>query len=390
MRAASAVSLFALVLLVAPATVVSELWADETKSAIDNKELNFKVSLPADSVDWDVVKIDTKKFPTLRAHFQSIFVDSGAYAEVRVYVQKLGSAMVRKKIQRIGAQWKDSLEANLENPHDRKAEVKQFAGVEAFIVDVQGIQGTELHRLNWMICKNGQYLYSIIITRTGKDAVRDEQLQEEIDGILASFKFHEIKKITKAKGAAKGDAPKGPGGKEVDGKGKKEDMPGIDPKLLKKEQISSSFWRLKFTKPAGLMSLPLSESLKANQIKWDYRGTKNSIVMGFRVYVWSLKNKKYTLDKLVDNKLKWWKTRVKQSKPPKLDKKFKGIPLAKKAYKLELLGRSTRTERWIYILAECKNDRQYQIEIYTMGDSGGKQWGKAVEQLIKGILPQKK
>ena len=208
MRAASAVSVLALLLIATPATVVSKVWADETKSSIDNKELNFKVSLPADSVDWDVVEIDTKKFPTLRAHFQSIFVDTGAYANVHIYVQKLGSSMVRKKIQRIGAQWKDALEANVENPHDRKAEVKQFAGVDAFVVEVKGIQGTEMHRLNWLICKNGQYMYSIIINRSGKDAVGDEQLQEEIDSILASFKFHEIKKVTKAKGAAKGDAPK--------------------------------------------------------------------------------------------------------------------------------------------------------------------------------------
>ena len=47
-------------------------------------------------------------------------------------------------------------------------------------------------------------------------------------------------------------------------------------------------------------------------------------------------------------------------------------------------------ERWIYLMAECTNDRQYQIEIYTMGDVGDKVWGKTIDKFIKGFKPQKK
>jgi len=373
-----------LVLCAAPASR-----AADSDGAFQSKELNFEIRLPSDSVDWKTVPIDEKKFPTLRVHYRSVFVDSGAYAEVQVWAQKLDSSMVRKKLDRIGAQWKPSMEHALENDHDRKEEIKQFAGVDAFVVDVKGIKGTDNHRTNWMVCKNGELLYTIIVHRSG-EATKDEDIDDEVKAILASFKFGEVLKVTKGKGAKKGEAPKGPGGDAEGGKGDKGDMPGVDPKKLKKEKVESSFWRIEFTKPEGLVSEELTQILKDNQIKWSYRGQRNTIAMGFRVYVWSLKNKKYTLDQLVEKKLKWWKTRVKQTKEPKLDKKYKGLPRSKKAYKLELVGRSTRTERWIYILGECDNDRQYQIEIYTMGDTGNKEWGKAVDKLIKSIKPLKK
>jgi len=374
-----------LVLLAAPTSR-----ADDTGGAFNSKELNFEVRLPEDSVDWKVIAIDSGAYPTLRVHYRSVFVDSGAYAEFQVYVQKLGSSMVRKKLERIAASWKGSMEYGLEHPHDRTFKIEKFAGVDAYVVEVKGIKGTDKHRTNWLICKNGEFLYTVLINRSGRDAVADEDVQEEIDSILKSFKFHEIKKVKKGKGAGKGKAPEAPGGANA-GKGKQEDMPGIDPEKLKPEKVSSKFWRLTFTKPEGLAPTELTQILKDNQIKWVYRGVRNTIAMGFRVYVWSLKNKKYTLDNLLETRIKNAKKKFGDKfKKPKIDKKFKGVPLAKKAYRLEMVGRSTRTERWIYILAECKNDRQYQLEIYTMGDTGNKEWGKAVEALIKSFQPQKK
>ena len=66
------------------------------------------------------------------------------------------------------------------------------------------------------------------------------------------------------------------------------------------------------------------------------------------------------------------------------------FPMAKKAYRLELIGRSTRRERWLFLMAECTNDRQYMLEIYTMGDVGDAVWGKTVDKFIKDFKPHKK
>ena len=206
---------------------------------------------------------------------------------------------------------------------------------------------------------------------------------------MKSFKFGEIRRVKSGKGAKKGDdAPPGAdGGNQEPVKGD----PEVDPEKLKPKKFESSFWRFKCEKPQGLVENELTDNLKANNIKHDWRGVSNTVAMGVRIYVWSLKNKKYTLNKLVDKKVEWFKTRVKQQKDPVLDKNYKKkFPMAKKAYRLELIGRSTRRERWIYLMAECSNDDQYQIEIYTMGDVGDKVWGKTIEKFIKSFKPQKK
>ena len=199
--------------------------------------------------------------------------------------------------------------------------------------------------------------------------------------------FGESRRVTGDRKAKDGEAPEGPQGKDSKNQNEK-----IDPELLKKKNFDSDFWRFKCTKPEGLQEMPIGEKDKATGMKHAWQGEKHSVRMGVRIYAWSLKSKKYTIDQLIESKMKWWKTRVKpkNSKEPKLDKKFKDIPMVKKGTKLELIGRSTRRERWIYIIIECKNDRMYQLEIYSMGDTSDRTWGKRIDQFIKSFKPQKK
>jgi hypothetical protein len=372
--------LFGLLALLAPTT---ELLAGG-EGQFNSKELNFEIEIPEDLVDWEAVEIDNKKYPTLRVHYITPFADSDAYADLRIYVQKMPKSMVRMKLEKLAKKWKGSIEGNLSNPRERTDGIEKFAGVDAYKADVQGDMLKGNHRVTWMVFKNGQFLYTVSIMRAYA-AVKDEDVEEEIGIILKAFKFGEIRKVKAGKGVKKGgDAPPdagGPGGKGGD---EPEELTPEQKEKRKKKKIESSFWRFECVKPEGLEQMELTDNLKANQIKFDFRGVRNTVAMGIRIYVWSLKSKKYTLDKLVERKQKWWKTRVKKSLDPKLDKNYaKKFPLAKKAYRMELVGRSTRRERWIYLLAECENDRQYQIEIYTMGDAGDKEWGKAVEQFIK-------
>ena len=59
--------------------------------------------------------------------------------------------------------------------------------------------------------------------------------------------------------------------------------------------------------------------------------------------------------------------------------------MAERAILLELVGRkgTAQTTRWI--LAQCKNDRQYQIEIAFGGAAG--EWDGAIAELLDGFRP---
>lgn len=371
--------------------VFAVLPASAGEGDFKSEELNFEIKLPEESVDWDVITLDPKvHHPTLRVLFESVYADSDAYASVQVMVQKMPSGTAREKLEKTAKRWKGSMESNLANPRERKDKIEKFAGVDAYIAEVEGDRGMGICKVNWLVCKNGQYIYTIVTTRA-LAAVKDEDLAEEIDLILKSFKFGEIRKAKGGKGAKKdGSKPPDAGGGGDNGGGGASDME-VDPELLKPKKINSAFWRFKAVKPQGLIDEKMTENLRANKIKFAWRGQKNTISMGVRIYAWSLKNKSYTLDQLVARKLKWWEKRVKQTKPPSLDKKYnKKFPMAKKAYRLELIGRSTRRERWLFLMAECTNGRQYMLEIYTMGDVGDAVWGKTVDKFIKDFKPQKK
>jgi len=371
--------------------VFAVLPASAGEGDFKSEELNFEIKLPEESVDWDVITLDPKvHHPTLRVLFESVYADSDAYASVQVMVQKMPSGTAREKLEKTAKRWKGSMESNLANPRERKDKIEKFAGVDAYIAEVEGDRGMGICKVNWLVCKNGQYIYTIVTTRA-LAAVKDEDLAEEIDLILKSFKFGEIRKAKGGKGAKKdGSKLSDAGGGGDNGGGGASDME-VDPELLKPKKINSAFWRFKAVKPQGLIDEKMTENLRANKIKFAWRGQKNTISMGVRIYAWSLKNKSYTLDQLVARKLKWWEKRVKQTKPPSLDKKYnKKFPMAKKAYRLELIGRSTRRERWLFLMAECTNGRQYMLEIYTMGDVGDAVWGKTVDKFIKDFKPQKK
>ena len=64
--------------------------------------------------------------------------------------------------------------------------------------------------------------------------------------------------------------------------------------------------------------------------------------------------------------------------------------MARKAIRVDLIGRKNTTRKRIYIFAKCKNDRQYILEIYYSGTQGQKLWGKTIDRFIKAFKPYKK
>lgn len=384
MRTFFCFSLLAAIAFTGPA--LADPLVEDDSGTFKSDELNFEIKAPEDSVDWEFKKIDPKTHPQLRVYFFSEFADSNAWASVQVNAQKLSKQAARNKLSKIAGEWKDAMESDLSNPRERTEKTEQFAGVESYFASVQGDKMTGIHLRTWRIFRNGQMLYSIVVDRH-LDAVKDEDVADEVAAILKSFKFGEIRKVKADRKAKDGGAPEGP---EGGGKGGKDGGPKGDPKLLKKAPVTSAFWRYKCVKPSNTLAQEIDENSAANAIKNFWQGEITNVRFGVRIYAWSLKKKKYTIDQLVKAKLDWWKTRVKQTKKPIRKDKYKKIPLTKKGTYLELVGRSIVTERWIYIFLECKNDRMYQIEIYSMGDTGNKLWGKSIDAFIKSFKPQKK
>ena len=51
--------------------------------------------------------------------------------------------------------------------------------------------------------------------------------------------------------------------------------------------------------------------------------------------------------------------------------------------------RSTMRLHRTWILADCRNERQYQVEIYLSGSNGEQVWGRVIEEFLAGFEPYK-
>jgi hypothetical protein len=108
-----------------------------------------------------------------------------------------------------------------------------------------------------------------------------------------------------------------------------------------------------------------------------------------RIYAQSTSSQKYTLDQLSKSTLGYWEKTYKSRLKPEIDDKHK-FPMAKKAIKMKLVGRRTVPETYTWILAQCKNERQYRISIYTTGATGETIWKAQIEDFLKNLKPLKK
>jgi hypothetical protein len=368
-----------LLMLAVPAAALPD--GDRT---VKDEKLNFEISIPEDSIDWKIETIDeARKKQGEAALLSTTFADSSPVAscQVRVMVIPLARTIARMPLAKIQDKWKEHFESHLSNPRDRKETAGKFGEVEYSKVDVKGDYESGIHQRTWFVSKNGQYLYIIYIDRNYQ-AVGDELLEEEVQSILGSFKFLRVEKV-KADKKAKG---KGPG--DVGGPAQKAKK--IDPELIKIERFKEPFWRFHCTKPEGLLVRKLTDAEKKLGIKYFFERDKNQSRLWIRVYAQTDKAKKWTIEQLKDHKLGYWKKEVKVTKDPKIDTKYaKKFPMAKKAIRVDLTGRQNVTIKRTWILANCKNDRQYQIEIYLTGTQGTKVFGKTIEKFLKDFKPVK-
>lgn len=370
----------AALLLAAPAVALPD-----GEGVVKDEKLNFTISLPPDSIDWKIVELsDALKKSGHAVYFRTEFADTDPLAtcDVHLVITPMAKSHVRAPLEKIAKQWAPAYEDHLSNPRERKETTGKFGEVDYFMVDVQGDYLAGIHRRTWLIAKNGKFIYLIYIDRNYQ-AVKDDVLEDEVKQILGSFKFLRIEKVEKHK-QGKAGAPEAGGPDGGKSKTKK-----IDPELLKKETFKEPFWRFECVKPQGTLNKKLTDDDKKRDTKYFFAADKDGSRLWLKIYAQTDKAKKYTLEALMEQRLKWWDLEVKVKKEPKIDKKYK-IPLGKKVIRMDLVGRKNTTRKRIYIFAECKNDRQYILEVYFSGTHGAKLWKKAIDQFLKGFKPIKK
>jgi len=365
--------------------------AGDDEPTVRNEAANFEISLPPlKAGDWDVLVPPESDRKDLKAHFRTVFVDTEplATAEVQVMVYPLNKDMAARQLEAIAAQWATSMEGSLDNPRDLKEEKTTLGGQEAYYRDVKGdlAMGSGLGHVTWYITRMGRNAYLLWVIRTHR-AVGDESLEGEIAKIRDSFKFlkiEEVKADPKAK-AAKPGAPAGAGANEKD--------QGPDPSLLVREEMKIDFWRLKLAKPEGLLNIPPD--------KFDKYETDNHVVAKFdrsvdqnrlmiRVYAQLEKNQQYTIEQLAETQLKYFKQTYNEKArlPEEVDKNYKKFPQSKDAIKLKLVGRRTMPEIIYWYFAQCKNGRQYQLEIHLWGAESEKYFKNHLADFMKSFKPQ--
>jgi hypothetical protein len=233
----------------------------------------------------------------------------------------------------------------------------------------------------------GGFIYVFHVFRCF-DAVNDEGLETEVAQIRDSFKFLKIIEI-KADPKAKEDKPGGPAGAGAP----KEKDKGPDPALLKRAEMKFDHWRFECAKPEGLLNVPpdkFDQSEKDNHLVAKLERVDEESRIMIRVYAQSEKAQQFTIQQLADRCIKYFETTYNEKKrlAPEIDNNFKGFRLAKEAIKLKLVGQRSVSETTYWYIAQCKNERQYQIQIYFTGATAEQHWKNQIDDFMKSFKPK--
>jgi hypothetical protein len=149
-------------------------------------------------------------------------------------------------------------------------------------------------------------------------------------------------------------------------------------------------WRFECVKPEGLVQVPPEKFGDAERqsgvvAKFERKAAQSLILV--RIYAQSRSAQRFTLDQLAEQKLKRFEETYEKGsrQQPKRDDAFK-FPMAEQAIHLELVGRKAMSQTTRWILAQCRNDRQYQIEIFVTGGDRDR-WGEEIRDLLSGFRP---
>ena len=327
---------------------------------IKNEEFNFEITIPGEGIDWKSLAPPKDK-PFIKVHFKTAFPD-GSSAEIQLMVLDIGR---KKRAADLVERWKDTLEGERTPDHSRVAHPDKLGGRDAETVDLK----EKTRHVTYTVAPVGRRAYVFYVVRTGT-AIGDADVEEEIDGCRASFKF--LREVVEP------DSP------EEDAK--------PDPEELKRKEIVLEFWRLTLVKPEGMVRVATASfdaSERTNSLVFKCKGLGEerctirvfAVVKGLKAY--------RPVKAFVDLRLKQFRETYPEKWRKEEHHKKWPVLLAKKAPWLKLVGRRKVTETIYWYFAECKNDRLYQIQIFLPG-AAEKHWKAQIDDFLKNFKPSRK
>ena len=333
---------------------------------VRNKKHNFEIKGPRSSMDWVQIK---EMHRDAKARFQLDLPDAEIFARADVTVWVIPASTKNPP-----EMWRKSMESEFKAVEKRADRREELAGETWQVFDARGGHQVGKMHLEWRHLRKGDFVY-VLAVRRYNEAIEDEPTDEEINEILASFRF--LRTV---------ETPS------------EESVPEIDPELLKRKHMEWVHWRLKAVKPEGLVTVKtadLDQAERENGViaRFDGHLPKQQTMIMIRIYAHRKGVGRWkTLNETMRLRLTQWQERVpkEQRKEPEYEFNKWKPPLAKEMLRMRLLalGKSRQTTRWY--LAECSNGVQYEIEIYFTGTLGGELWKSRIDDFLKHFRPQRK
>jgi hypothetical protein len=291
---------------------------------------DLRLAKPSD--DWDILSPGAKQ-PTLKAHLRSDF--DGGRADLYLYVFETKTALADYV-----AQWAADLGKRLDaEPALRDG---KLGGAPCRVVDVRNEAG---HVTSWLVRRGGAVI-TLHAVRSG-DAVGDEDVEAEIARVRDGLRLPEPP-----------SSPKPPADKQ-------EEPKPAEPSP--RAGIELPFWRLEVVKPRGFeRAAKLDASESANGVVVKLTAERERSRCWIRVYAHTNARKERgekVLERRRAHVLALYEG--KQHEERELPK-WKP-PLTKKEHRFGLVGKRSVAESWRWYVLECRNGRQYEVEIYTTG-----------------------
>ncbi|MHC5032140.1 MAG: hypothetical protein ACYTGU_14890 [Planctomycetota bacterium] len=326
---------------------------------IRDEALNFEIQLPK-GVDWEHRKVTPKS--EWKAHFRTYFRNAPTPSEVDLMLM-VRRAKPKGTLKEAAQRLRGPLEKAVAKATRRRTSAAELAGEPCLVVDVSGTgAGSRLH-LTWRVARRGDKLYVLYARRTN-EAIGDPGIEKEIAKIVGTFRF--LRPAAPPPPAEPPPKPKTP------------------PPAPRKE-YRLPHWRLECVKPAGLREVPPEELDKANGVILRFEGHAEQSRCLVRIYArLRSSSRRLSVDELARRKIaRFKKNHAERTEPVTVRWK---VPLARRALRLELTARKLTPEVTRWYLADCRNDRQYEIEIITTGEA----WEARVKKLLAGFQPRKR
>jgi hypothetical protein len=340
-------------------------------------EFNFEIAIPSDEwMELPLSEDESRAHVRARLHAEWAHTDPPATCDINLMVVPLTRRWARQSPDEIAMQWQPQMEGGLSSPRELKHGEAKLGGQDCYYRDVKGEHYGGVGHVTWYLGKMGDFAYTLHVSRTC-EAVGNTQLEREIREIIDSFKYLEVIEIEAEEDEAEEAFP---------------EAGRIDAESVKRRKITRTYWRLEAVKPKDVLNIDpqqFSKRERANNVIAKFQRRLPHSFLQIRIYAQSATSQRYTLDQLARNTLQHWEKIYSTRLEPEIDEEYE-FPMAERAIKMRLVGRRTVPETYTWILAQCTNDRQYRISVYTTGATGERVWKAQIEDFLENLRPLKK